>query len=209
MKKLLALALVAVMAVGASAQIIFPPDTETDMMGLFFASPWVDANTNTNVIGSGIPMYVVLLNATEGTRGYEGQFRGADGLVIGTNFYLLALSHDPAVGALRLGEGGNFLVGFANVLPYNPDGMVLGTWTVMFFAGGSIEFGPAQPTSVPEDPRPAILGEDPTDLKAANWTVETHGEGHTHPWYKVATVMGGGVVATEESSLTGVKALFK
>jgi hypothetical protein len=94
MKKLLALALVAVVAVGAQADIIVPEpgDTESNMMGVFFAAPYTEATTNTNVIGSSMPVYCVLLNAGEGTYGYEGGIRGADGIVFGSNAYILGLA---------------------------------------------------------------------------------------------------------------------
>jgi hypothetical protein len=190
MKKLLALTLVVMVAGGALAQT-----SEDNMMGMFFAQPFVDENTNFDPDGSApFDAFTVLLNPTvETVGGYEVGVAVSD-----PSFFVLSL--DGPNGWTNFGGNLNHLVGYQTPLPVVDGGTVLCTFQVLYSGSDvvTIAFGPAVPPSIPGVPVIAN-GANPDELIACNLTSDG---GY------VATLNGDGVVATEAHSLSGVKALF-
>lgn len=189
MKKLLALTLVVMVAGGALAQT-----SEDNMMGMFFAEPFVDENTNIDPpTGTPFGAFVVLLNPTvDSIGGYE--------LGVGVPAGVLALSLTGPNGFTNFGDNFNHLAGFQSPVPVMDGGTVLSTYSMLVFSTDIVYvvYGPAEPPSIPGVPVIAN-GADPEDLIACNLTSDGG---------FVATFNGPGVVATENHSLTSVKALF-
>jgi hypothetical protein len=189
MKKLLALALVVMVAGGALAQ-----DTESNMMGMFFAEPYVSENTNLNTAAAPFNAFVVLLNASvELVGGYEVGIAISDPTVF-------VLSVVGPNGWTNFGSNTNHLAGYATPLPAEADGTVLSVMNMLYTGGQEVQisFGEATPPSIPGAPVIAD-GSNPDILISCNLTSDG---GY------VATLNGDGVVATEAHTLTGVKALF-
>lgn len=189
MKKLLALTLLVMVAGGALAQT-----SEDNMMGMFFAEPFVDENTNIDP-SPGTPFngFVVILNPTvESIGGYE--------LGVGVPAGVLALGLTGPNGFTNFGSNFNHLAGYQTPVPVMDGGTVLSTFN-FFYTGADVVYvvyGPAEPPSIPGVPVIAN-GANPEDLIACNLTSDGG---------FVATFNGPGVVATENHSLTSVKALF-
>jgi hypothetical protein len=189
MKKLLALALVVMVAGGALAQT-----TEDNMMGMFFAEPFVSETTNHVNTFAPFPGYVVLLNPTvESVGGYEV------GISMPATVFVLGVTGPN--GWTNFGSATNHLAGYQVPLPVAEGGTVLSTLNMLYTGTDIIYigFGEATPPSIPGVPVIAN-GANPDDLIACNLTSDGG---------FVATINGPGVIATEDYSLTGVKALFE
>jgi len=190
MKKLLALALVVMVAGGALAQT-----SEDNMIGMFFGEPYVDENTNFDTTASPFNGFIVLLNPTVDTvGGYEVGIEISDAGVF-------VLAAGGPNGWTNFGSNLNHLVGFQTPLPMVEGGTAVSTMQ-MLYAGTAlvtISFGPSEPASIPGVPVIAN-GANPEELIACNLTSDV---GY------VATLNGDGVVATEAHSLSSVKALFE
>ncbi|MBD3220169.1 hypothetical protein GF314_02925 [bacterium] len=193
MKKLLALALVAMMATVAVAQ---PGNSEENMMGMFFSeTDFTDENTNFDPVGAPFNGYVVLLNTTvETVGGYELGIAVSDPTV-----FVLAVTGPN--GWTNFGDNLNHLVGYQVPLPAGDVGTVLATVNMLYSGTDLVTFafGPSEPSSIPGYPVIAD-GANPDDLYACPLTNEDAGY--------VATLNGDGVTATETSSWTNVKSLF-
>jgi hypothetical protein len=189
MKKLLALALVAIMACGAMAQ-------EMDEFGLW---TMVDGEY---VTGHSFPLFtpsqlfVTLHNTSVATvGGYEVSFGlPADISVTGVDF--------PNSG-LNFGDADNHLVGYGVPLPAE-DLLVLATVNFLLLADldeTPVEMAGANPPSIPGWDGPVIAdGANPDILIECGYIT-----GSAH----VFTFQGTGPVAVEASTLSGVKALFE
>ena len=195
MKKLLALALVAMMAGGATAQV-------QNGMGIFFNDSVFDETTTTVAPAVNVPfdMYLVLIAAEFSTIG--GYECGIEFSVPGT----LILAVGGSNGWTNFGDNTNHLVGYTVPrLPVDPDGTaVLATLNVMRQDADAVDIslGPADPSSV-GGAGPAIAdGGDPDILRTCHLTTDAVSPG------VVANFNGVGIVATESSTLTDVKALF-
>lgn len=189
MKKLLALALVVMVAGGAIAQT-----TEDNMMGMFFAEPFNSENTNFVNTFAPFDAYVVLLNATvESIGGYE--------VGIGIPATVFVLSASGPNNWTNFGGNLNHLCGYGTPVPAMAEGTVLSTMNMLYTGTDIIEvlYGPSEPASIPGMPVIAD-GANPDILIGCNLT--STGD-------VVATINGGGVVATEQHTLSGVKALFE
>ena len=193
MKKLLALALVAMMAGGAMAQV-------HNGMGIFFSDTVFDETTNTIAPAASTPfdMYLVLIAVDfANVGGYEC---GIEFSEVGT----LLLSVGGPNGWTNFGDNTNHLVGYQSALPVSGDGsVVLATFSVMRLNTDAVDItlGPSDPASIPGVPVVADHA-DPDNLHSCVLT-----SGATSPGV-VANYNGSGIVATEASSLTDVKALF-
>lgn len=192
MKKLLALAVVALMAGAAFAQ---------PGMGVFFATDsFTDSDTNKETTMS-VPFeaYVVVLASPVSTIGaYECGLTVSDPSV-----FILNVSGPN--GWTNFGAPLNHLCGYQNpvVADIDSDYAVLATIQMMQTVVGpaDITMGPADPSSV-GGAGPAITdGTNPENLITC---VLTNGGADN----VVATLNGDGIVATEPHSLSAVKALF-
>ncbi len=189
MKKLLALALVVMVAGGALAQT-----SEDNMMGMFFAEPFVSENTNFVNAFAPFNAFIVLLNpAIESIGGYEV------GIDIPATVFVLGVIGEN--GWTNFGDNLNHLCGYQTPLPVAPGGTVLSTLNMLYTGTDIIyvAYGEATPPSIPGVPVIAN-GANPDELIACNLTSDGG---------FVATINGPGVVATEDHSLTSVKALFE
>ncbi|MEZ4386501.1 MAG: hypothetical protein R3D98_02775 [Candidatus Krumholzibacteriia bacterium] len=200
MKKLLVLALVALMAAGALAQT-----SEDNMIGMFFTNDLgvinesiADGgmNPNTNFVNAFAPFnaYIVLVNPTVASvAAYETSVTFDGGAP-----FLLAVTGPN--GWTNFGTPSNHLAGFQTPLPC-ADGAVLCTIQMLYTGVPTvfINLGAATPSSF-NPPTPGIAdGANPDNLIACPLTSDG---GY------VATINGDGVVATEAHSLSDVKALF-
>ena len=189
MKKLLALTLVVMVAGGALAQ-----SSEDNMMGMFFAEPFISENTNFENTFSPFNAYNVLLGPTvETVGGYEL------GISMPAEVFVLGVTGPN--GWTNFGSNLNHLCGYQTPLPVVDGGTVLSTLNMLYTGTDIIYigFGPSDPASIPGVPVIAN-GADPEDLIACNLTSDGG---------FVATINGPGVVATEQHSLSFVKALFE
>jgi len=192
MKKLLALALVALMAGSALAQA---PE-----IGMFFSDTEFTQET-ANIASPAGPFngYVVLLGSDLSILGgYEV------GIAEDSGGTLFALSVTGPNGWTNFGSNFNHLVGFQTPLPVVPEGVVLSTVQMLYSGTDVVTFtmGASNPNSIDDHDGPVIAdGSDPNNLVAC-WTT---GGAPTAP---VASV-NGQVVAVEAETLTGVKALFQ
>ncbi len=193
MKKLLTITLVSLMACGAFAQDF----SGSNMMGMFFSNTDF-SEANTNHVNAFAPFngYIVLLNCTvESVGGYEVSVAISDPGV----FVLLASGPN---GWTNFGSATNHLCGYMVPLPCDAGGnAVLGTLQMLYTGVNTvnIDFGPASPSSFNNEGPGIAQGSNPDNLILC---------GYTTPTGLVATINGGGVVATENHSLTSVKALF-
>ena len=195
MKKLLALALVVMVAGSAIA--------EDNEFGMFF-SPDVfgqeQTNINTPIFTPFFGYVVMLYPSVVSVGGYEV------GIIVPPT--VLALSASGPNGWTNFGDNFNHLVGYGAPVPAAPEGTVLCTLQLMLNADAvvGIEYHASNPGSVPGHDGPAITdGEDPTIILPCPLTVDANGE---FP-FTVATINGPGVVATEDHTLSSVKALFR
>ena len=193
MKKLLALTFVVMVAGGALAQ-------DDNMMGMFFAEPFVSENTNFVNTFSPFDAYVVLLNPTvESVGGYEVGI----GMGAAPPFVLGVTGPN---GWTNFGGNMNHLVGYTEPLPQIEGGTVLATMNMLYTGTDviAVHYGPSDPPSIPGVPVIAD-GTNPDILIACNLVGDSEGDFPD----VVATINGGGVVATENHTLSGVKALFE
>ena len=190
MKKLLALALVAVIATGALAQ------DDPNMMGMFFdAAAFNDDSTNMPAAPSTpFNAYVVLLNSTVETIGaYEV------GITVEGSLDPFVLSLTGPNGFTNFGANLNHLAGYQTPVVAG-DAVVLSTMLMMVLTPETytVAFGASDPSSVDGDHPAVANGDNPDELIACD----------TYSFPFVATINGDGVVATEAHSLSSVKALF-
>ncbi|HOX25042.1 MAG TPA: hypothetical protein PLL30_04690 [Candidatus Krumholzibacteria bacterium] len=191
MKKLLALALVALMAGGALA--------DAPELGLFFSNTeFVAANTNFNPGAVPFNAYIVLLplGNVETVGGYE--------VGIGMPASVFVLSVSGPNGWTNFGNNVNHLAGYQQPLPVGEMGAVLCTMQLFGGAGtpAVVEFYNANPPSIPSHPGPVIADGANPDILLSCFLVTGQING------VVATFNGAGVVATENHTWTGVKNLF-
>ncbi len=187
MKKLLALTLLVMVAGGALA------DSEDNMMGMFFAEPFVSENTNFENNFAPFFGYIVLLGPTvESVGGYEV------GITMPATVFVLAASGPN--GWTNFGNNTNHLCGYQTPLPVVDGGTTLASLNMLYTGTDIIYigYGEADPPSIPGVPVIAD-GSNPDILIPCNLTSDGG---------FVATINGPGVVATENHSLTSVKALF-
>jgi len=194
MKKLLALALVALMAGGALAQ-------EINGMGVFFSdTEFTDATTTAASTGAPQNMYVVLIASEFATiGGYECGLSFSDAGVF-------ALGASGPNGWTNFGSGSlDHLCGYMTPLAVGGNGaVVLSTVSFLFGGGTPVDITMGQ-ASIPSFPGfPAIAdGSNPEALRACVLTTGVAPPG------VVANLNGSQIVATEERSLSEVKALFE
>ena len=197
MKTLLTMALVLIMAGSAFAQL-------DNSIGVFFSdTELTEANTNADPAAS-TPFagYIALLMPTQqSVGGYE--------VSLTVPATVLALSVTGPNGWTNFGDNFNHLAGYQTPLP-TPADAVLCTYSFLSLDGGAGEMymGASEPSSV-DGAGPAIAdGANPDDLFVCNYTsgpdegglvATLHGPGITFP----------DVVATQNASLSGVKALFQ
>jgi len=188
MKKLLALALVALMAGAAFAQ---------PGIGVFFsATDFVDANTNMDTAGAPFNAYVVIIDSPVSSIGaYEVGITISDPAVF-------VLSVTGPNGWTNFGSNTNHLCGFTTPVPVTEGAAVMATMNMLQSVAteATISMGPATPASIPDVPAIAD-GADPDVLIAC-----VLDSGDSAP--VVATLNGDGIVAAEAHSLSSVKALF-
>ena len=201
MKKLLALALVTMMAGGAMAQV---HGEVGGSMGLYFSSTEFSDETSNMDTAAGDPAfnaYIVMLDCVSTSiGGYEV------GITIPAGIFVLS-----AVGPngwVNFGTFTDHLVGYGEPLPVELDGTaVLATLQILDPVGGmpgEFLFGPSSVQSLPDWNGPAYThGPDPTIILAC-----TLPSGEFNQVGVVATLNGEGVVATESAAWTDVKALF-
>ncbi|HOX25043.1 MAG TPA: hypothetical protein PLL30_04695 [Candidatus Krumholzibacteria bacterium] len=193
MKKLLALAIVALMAGGAMAQ---------PGMGLFFSnSDFTSGQTNVNTVGAPFFAYIVILGVESGVSpdigGYEVGLQFSDTVFI--------LSVTGPNGWTNFGSNTNHLCGYQSAVIPVDGAAVLCTLNMLYSGAGLVEvtFGPATPPSIPGHDGPVLAGfANPDNLIACGLT-----SGPTVPGV-VATFNGGGIIATEATTWTQLKNLF-
>ena len=204
MKKLLALALVAVMAGGAMAQV---HGEVGGSMGLFFSdTDFSDATSNKDTApgDEAFFAYIVMLDCVStSVGGYEVGITG----ITDPGGTIFILGVDGPNGWVNFGDNTNHLVGYGVPLPVELDGTaVLATMQILDPIGtvGDFVFGPSDPSSFPDLTVPVFSdGPVATILMTCTLTTGVFNEVGT-----VATLNGDGIVATESASWTDVKALF-
>ena len=195
MKKLLALALVVMVAGGAMAQ-------DANFMGMYFSdTDFSDETTNIDTTGVPFNGYVVLQNVSVATvGGYEVGITLSDGTV----FVLTATGPN---GWLNFGGTNlNHLVGFQTPVVCDANGNAIVS-TINFLSFGApceVTFGSAAPSSFNYQGPGIANGANPDELILFSLSSDDL------PPYEgvVATFNGAGVIGTENHSWTGVKALF-
>jgi hypothetical protein len=192
MKKLLGLALVALMAGGAFAQA---PE-----VGMFFSSTeFTQDMTNFDSIGAPFNGYIVCFSFDNvgSVGGYEV------GINVPAALFLLTVGGPN--GWTNFGSPTNQICGYGFPLPAPAEGVVLCTINMLYTGGpapGVIEFHGSSPASIPGHDGVVIAnGENPDELIAC-WLVTGQING------VVASVNGDGVVAVEDHTWTSVKNLF-
>jgi hypothetical protein len=220
MKKLLALALVAIMAGGALAQTPYLYEGCEYRIGVFFST---DAETfevsseATNLdfpAGAFFYMHLIVMDSPDMISAYEMQVSGLGALVIASWIPV------PNAGFLNLGDDFNHIATFGFPQP-NPDGVIkFGHWNIFPLAPEqslNVAMGPAVPSSIQGDGPVFVVN---SELVRANFTVGDYSgcledlAPGMFPEF-VGTTYGPGVdievesVATETRSLSSVKALFQ
>ncbi len=201
MRTLLVLALVAVIAGGASATEFY----EGGVLGLYFSDTDFTP-LETNYITSSAPFnaYIVLLQSPTSTIGaYEV------GITI-SDLSVFVLNATGPNGWTNFGSNTNHLCGYQVALPVDAnDSVVLGTLQMLYAGAGvvTIDFGPANPSSFalpngPYDPAGGGIADGATPDNLYHCALSTGDVVGT-----VATLNL--VVAAESRTLTGVKALFE
>ncbi len=194
MKKMLALALVALMAGGALAQApeigMFFSDTDFNEMNTNF-----DAQANVPFNG-----YIVVSGVDfDALVAYEVGISAPDGI------FVLQMGGPEGYGWTNFGGPTNHLVGFQTPLPMMEGGTVIAIAQFMMPNADPVvfEFGPADPQSDPDWDGALLV--DAADVNNPVQTMLVTGEMNG----VVATLNGDGVVAVENQTLSGVKALFE
>jgi len=195
MKKLLVLALVALMAGGAMAQ------WEGDnMMGLFFSGEeFTDDTTNLDAPGAPFNSYIVTLNPEMmSVSGYEVGISISDPSV----FVLSAVGPN---GWTNFGDNTNHLAGFGTPVPVVDNAAVLCVLQLLYSGTDTVNitFGAATPPSIPDHDGPVLADGANPDILMPCFATSDESMGGL-----VATLNGEGVIAVQNHSLTGVKALF-
>ncbi|MBD3220173.1 hypothetical protein GF314_02945 [bacterium] len=191
MKKMLALAFVALMASAVAAQ---------PGMGIFFSNEsFTDADTNFDTAGAAFDAYLVLLGAEfASVGGYEC---GVD--ISDAGVFILDVSGPN--GWTNFGDNTNHLCGYQTPLMVDPDQTIVLATFNMLYAGTAevtIALGQSTPPSLPDWDGPVVADAAfPDDL------IGTYCTGGETPGV-VATLNGDGVTATEARSLSDIKALF-
>ncbi len=204
MKKLLALALVALMAGGAMA--LEYGDVGCGM-GMFFSNTeFSDATTNTNPTPAPFNAYIVAIDVQiESIGGYEVGITMDE-----TAIFVLTVTGEN--GWTNFGTNTNHLAGFSTPMTPSGGAVVLCTMQMLYSAADpqDIVFGPSTPSSWgPENPQ-GILWDGPAIANASGdllYTAFLTGGVSDAP-STVATLNGTGITATENHTLSGVKALF-
>jgi len=190
MRTLLTVILLATLAGTAFAQ--FPG---SNLIGVFFSdTEFTQETTNFDTDAAPFFSYLVLVNGTTNSvGGYECSVAYSDPTVF-------VLGVTGANGWTNFGDNGNHLVGFQTPLPVQLPGTVLATFNLLYSGVDRVEIslGPAIPASIPDEMAIAD-GDDPENLIGCPCLTDD---------CVVATLNGEGVVATENQSWTGVKALF-
>lgn len=196
MRTMLALALLPLLACAAFAQ--YPT------VAIFFDTGYTATN-NDVMFPNPVEMYLVLLNGpVDGIRAFEANMRldGATQVAGGWTWPTGFVQLGGTINNFQvLGQSGA-------MVPFNAAGMLLGTFTAYWQTGGTIEVGPYQPPGIPGCP--VVVDHTGTVMIACGWATgipPDHGD--PDPWFPLATIQGGGVVATEARSLSNVKELFK
>jgi hypothetical protein len=192
MKKMLALALVALMAGGALAQ---GPE-----MGMFFdPADFNEDTTNFDVTPNApFPAYLVVVGAQfDALAAYE--------VGISAPAEVFFIDVGGPNGWTNFGSNTNHLVGFQTPVPMMEEGTVVAEMQMLTASEAPLvfEFGPADPPSDPDWNGPIVL--DAADLNTLIPANLVTGE----PNGVIATLNGDGVVAVENQTLSGVKALFE
>jgi hypothetical protein len=195
MKKMLALALVALMAGGALAQA---PE-----IGMFFSdTDFTEMNTNHDVTpGSAFDGYVVVFGTD-----FDALVAYEVGISAPADIFILEMGGPEGYGWTNFGGSGtNHLVGFQTPLPMMEGGTVvaIGQFLTSSTDPAVFEFGPADPQSDPDWDGALLV--DAADVNNPVQTMLVTGEMNG----VVATLNGDGVVAVENQTLSGVKALFE
>ena len=201
MKKLLALALVAVMAGGAMAQ---GAGTFNGGMGVFFSdTEFTDANTNLDPgIGVQFQAYLVVIDCGLNTvGGYECglELQGGSPFILGVS---------GPNGWQNFGTNTDHQVGYTTPLPVDGNrNAVLMTFEMLYTAMDPVDIvlkGSVLQTLPGWDGPVLSDGSLPDDLYQCFIT----GNGNGEPTV-AATLYGAGVTATESRSLSSVKSLFE
>lgn len=191
MKKLVAVLLVSLMASVAFAGI----DPGLDSFGVYFDANG-DTNTKSAPIFTPFNVYLILMNPTGPTNGFECTVTptGAPYFILSTNLGAGALDVDASPNG--------FAVGSASDYPVTNGAMVLCTWQFMVQAPNALEFriGDATMPSMPGD-LPVVTG---------NGVLRRCGVSSGSPTAPVAYVNSPNLpVATDVSSFGSVKSLFR
>jgi hypothetical protein len=191
MKKLLALALVAMVVTGAMAQ-------DSDEFGLWVRD--LDGNYVNSLIGQGpyVPfqMYLTIHNTSVAT---VGGYEASVGLPAGQTLILAAVFNNGA--GTNFGTNTNHLVGFAAPVP-GGELLVVAELQVMLTAPGlilPIELGPSVPSSVGGEGPAYADGSNADNLITCSYIT---GMPHVFTFGEL------GPVGVEAKSLSQVKALF-
>ncbi len=220
MKKLLALALVLMVAGGAMAQTPYNYEGCAYRLGVFFSasnSTFEVNNASTNFDYTPFTpffMHLVMIDCPEQLSAYEMQISG-----VPAAGFLATWEMVPGSGWINIGTATNHIAAFGFPQP-NPAGVTrLGAWNLININGQTVPFnlaiGPSVPSSIANDgPAIVVAGE----LWRTNFTPGTHSgcQVDLAPGdfpELVGSVFGDGIeleviIATQAKSLTGVKALF-
>jgi hypothetical protein len=200
MKKLLVLTFVVMVAGGALAQ-----GHSDNMMGMFFDASIPFDSDNTNFVNTFAPFnaYIVLLAPSVAS---VGGYECGIGMGAAPPFVLGVTGPN---GWTNFGGNMNHLVGYTEPLPRMDGGTVLATMNMLYTGTDviAVHYGPSDPASIPDVPVIAD-GSNPDILIGCTLTCDTNPETNPFPDV-VATINGGGVVATENHTLSDVKALFQ
>ncbi len=220
MKKLLALALVAIMAGGALAQTPYLYEGCEYRIGVFFSTDAAEFEVSSEATNLDFPnsaffyMHLIVMDSPDMISAYEMRIEGLGALVIASWVPV------PNAGFLNLGNDFMHIATFGFPQP-NPEGIIkFGHWNIFPLANEqslNVFMGPSIPSSIQDDGPVFVVN---SQLVRANFTVgdfsgcnEDLAPGD-FPDY-VGTTYGDGVVievdivATETRSLSSVKSLFQ
>jgi len=194
MRKLLVLAMLALLAGAASAQ---------PCMGMFFSdTEFTDETTNQDVTAAPFNAYIVVQGLTiDAVNGYE--------VGIGLDASVFILGASGPNGWTNFGSNTNHLAGFGTPVPATNGAVVCCTLQMLYSGSDLIEitYGPADPASIPGFNGPVIAdGSNPDILHQC---ALTNGGSFDEGTNVVATLHGPGIVAVEDHSLSSVKSLFQ
>jgi hypothetical protein len=219
MKKLLALALVLMVAGGAMAQAPFDYVACEYRMGLFPSSTAGDfeitqAGTNYDyTAGVMYNMNLVIFSCPEMVSAYELNMTGLPASVFATGFNPPAGSGWINIGTLTM-----HIAAYGFPQP-NPDGVIyLGAWQLLPTAPGltfEVNLGPSVPSSVSDTGIGLVVGGELWRANYSNWDYSGCPGEWTQPAAGVPSATANGIgivlegeVAVESMSLSNVKALF-